>query len=322
MVRTAEASTRAELAELTIVTADVGDPDAIVQAATGCEVVFHCAGIASARAHQRALDWVNVAGTENVVNAAREAGVRRVVYLSCADVSLINADRIHWGEGRVITTTPLDAHARSKLLAEEVALSHSGQRIEVTALRPAWLWGAGDHTTLPGLCAEAASGGIRLHSGGDNLFAVLHIDNLVPALIAAATAIKAPGNAYYVADSDVLTASEFFSQLSHACGFPAPRRGVFAIDLASAWLRARLGGDPAAVTDVVRRGRGTLFDVQAAVRDLNFAPSVSIEAGMRSLVEWLQASGGPVAVAAMCRAHVEAQSVDAQARRADEHAAS
>lgn len=301
------------------VDADLGDPDAIARAAAGCEVVFHCAGIASARAHRRALEWVNVAGTENVVNAAREVGVRRVVYVSCADVSLINADRIHWGEGRIATQALLDHHARTKLLAEEVALSASGGRLEVTALRPAWLWGPGDHTTLPLLCAEADHGGVRLHGNGENLLAVLYIDNLVNALITAATAKNAPGNAYYLADNDVLTAREFLDPLCRACGLPTPRRSVFTIDLAVAWLRERLSDSTGLVSSVVRRGRGTLFDAQAAVRDLDFAPVVSVEEGMRALGQWVQAQGGPLAVAKLRRPYVDARSVDDQVRRADQH---
>jgi len=303
-----------------LVEGELGDPDPIARAADGCEVIFHCAGIASPRAHRLALQWVNVAGTENVVNAAREVGVRRVVYVSCADVSLINADRIHWGEGRVVTQTPLDWHARTKLLAEEVALSASRQKLEVTALRPAWLWGPGDHTTLPSLCLEAANGGVRLHGSGANLFAVLYIDNLVAALISAATAKNAPGNAYYVADTDVLTAREFFDQLSQACGLSSPRRGGFELDLALAWWRERFGDNVGLVSNVVRRGRGTLFDVQAAARDLDFAPRVSVEAGMGALREWVQAQGGPTAVAKLLRPHVDAASVEQQMRHADAHA--
>lgn len=301
------------------VQADVGDPDAIVEAATGCDVVFHCAGIASARADTRALEWVNVAGTENVINAARHAHVRRVVILSCADVSLINSDRIHWSESRVITVAPLDAHARTKLLAEEVALSGSDARLEVTALRPAWLWGPGDRNHLPQLCAEGLSGGIRLHGNGENLFAFTYIDNLVAAMITAAHAKNAPGRAYYVADGDVLTAQEYFVQLSHACGLPAPRKGVFAMDYLSAWLRAR-GGDPnATLSEVVRRARGSLFDVQAAVRDLDFAPKVTVETGMRALQQWVAAEGGAAALATRGKAFVAATSVDEQVRRADAH---
>jgi nucleoside-diphosphate-sugar epimerase len=304
---------------ITTVRADVGDPDAIVEAATGCEVVFHCAGIASARADASALEWVNVAGTENVINAARHAQARRVVLLSCADVSLVNVDRIHWSESRVITTAPLDMHARTKLLAEEVALSASDQRLEVTALRPAWLWGPGDHTQLPWLCAEGLNGGVRLHGNGENLFAFTYIDNLVTGMIKAASAKHAPGRAYYVADGDVLTAREFFAQLSLACGLPAPRKGIFALDYASAWWRARMTDQHAVVSDVVKRGRGTLFDVQAAVRDLDFAPKVTVETGMRALQQWITGEGGAAVLSARRKAFVPASSVDEQIRRADAH---
>lgn len=300
---------------------DLGDPDAIAQAATGCEVIFHCAGIASARADRRALEWVNIAGTENVINAARAAHVRRVVYLSCANVSLINADRIHWNESRVITQAPLDWHGRSKLLAEEIALAASDQRLEVTALRPAWLWGPGDHTTLPWLCREAVNGGVRLHGSGDNLLASLHIDNLVPALITAATAKNAPGRAYYVADGEVLTAREFLSQLCRACGLSDPRRGIFVLDVVHAWLREQITAEPGLVSTVVQRARGTLFDVQAAVRDLDFTPSITTEVGMQALAAWVTAQGGPTAIAALCRPYVNSTAVDAQVRREREHVA-
>lgn len=319
MARTGRMAAAASSGDVvTLVEAELGDPDTIAAAATECEVIFHCAGIASPRAHRRALEWVNIAGTENVVNAAREASVRRVVHLSCANVTLINADRIHWGESRVITQPPLDWHARTKLLAEEIALSASRQKLEVTALRPAWLWGQGDHTTLPLLCAEASNGGVRLHGDGDNLFATLHIDNLTAALITAATAKNAPGNAYYLADSDVLTAREFFDQLCRACGMSPPRRGVFAIDLAVAWLTERFTDNTSLVADVVRRGRGTLFDTQAAVRDLSFAPSIAVEAGMRALSEWVNQQGGAAAIAKLRRPDADARSVDAQVRLADE----
>jgi nucleoside-diphosphate-sugar epimerase len=173
---------------------------------------------------------------------------------------------------------------------------------------------------LPSLCAEAANGGVRLHGNGENLLAVLYIDNLVAALISAATAKNAPGNAYYVADNDVLTAREFLDQLCRACGLSGPRRGVFTIDLAVAWLRERVIVNTGLVSAVVHRGRGTLFDVQAAVRDLDFAPKVAVDEGMRALGQWVKAQGGPSAVAKLCRPYVDAQSVDEQMRRADQHA--
>ena len=52
------------------------------------------------------LRWVHVAGTENVVRAARHVGLRRVVHMSCAEVSLYAGDRMHWDEARVLPIRP------------------------------------------------------------------------------------------------------------------------------------------------------------------------------------------------------------------------
>ena len=76
----------------------LGDPNTIAAAATDCDVVFHCAGENSEHAAREALSWINVAGTENVVAATKHAKVRRLVLLSCADVTLLNTDRLNWKE--------------------------------------------------------------------------------------------------------------------------------------------------------------------------------------------------------------------------------
>jgi len=164
----------------------IGDPNEVADAAKGAEVVVHAAAVASHRAAPEALAWVNVAGTENVVNAARHVGCARVVYVSCGDVSLVDADRVHLGEDAYATRRPFDGHARSKRLAEEVALSGSDHEIEVTAVRPAFLWGPGDTTNLPWICRWGMRGGLRLPGGGDNLFATTYVDHLVDAVLSAA----------------------------------------------------------------------------------------------------------------------------------------
>jgi nucleoside-diphosphate-sugar epimerase len=83
---------------VTLVRGSVGHPRQVAEAARGCELVFHAAGIASLHAPARVLRWVHVAGTENVLRAARHAKVKRVVHISCADVSLSAEDRMHWDE--------------------------------------------------------------------------------------------------------------------------------------------------------------------------------------------------------------------------------
>ena len=121
-------------------------------------MLFHCAGESALHAAPAALSWINVAGTENAIDAARHAGVARVRACCRAQTSRsLNRDRVHWKENAVLAQAPLGAWARTKLLAEELALQASDATLCVTALRPAWLWGPGDHTNAPALCARSAA---------------------------------------------------------------------------------------------------------------------------------------------------------------------
>jgi 2-alkyl-3-oxoalkanoate reductase len=299
---------------------DIGDPNAIAQAARGCDVLFHCAGESALHAPQAALSWINVAGTENAINAARHAGVTRVVVLSCADVSLINGDRVHWKENAALAQAPLGAWARTKLLSEELALQASDAALSVTALRPAWLWGPGDHTNAPALCAEARRGGMRLFGNGQNLFSSTYIDNLVDAMIAAASADGVGGHAFHVADPDFLTASEFFGKLCTALALPPPRTGNYALSYAAAVARKQLGGDGAWPEDVARRARGSLLDCMRAINAFAYAPRINVEQGMTALAAWARASGGPEAIAKLARTPASTADVAHHERLASDHA--
>jgi nucleoside-diphosphate-sugar epimerase len=299
--------------------ASLGDPNSIAQAAEGADVVFHCASESSPRAPSSALAWVNIAGSENVRNAARHAGVRRLIHLSCADVTLANRDRLSWRETQQLGQAPLDAVSRTKLLAEELALQESDRRLEICALRPAWIWGPGDTTTLPALCREAARGRVRLCGGGDNLLATVYIDNVVHALLLAARAPSVCGLAYHVLDDEALTAREFLGQLCKAAGLPAPRGGLYALEYCSAWLRERVGLPGLVRRDVVRRGRGSLYDGGAAVRDLGYEARVSIEAGMQALASWVERSGGAAELAKIARNPTNTHEVERMMRLAESH---
>jgi nucleoside-diphosphate-sugar epimerase len=295
---------------------DLADPNTIAAAADGCEVIFHCAGESSLHASAEAHAWLNVAGTENVLAAARHAGVERLVHLSCADVTLVPRDRLHWKEDAPLGRAPFGVFARKKLLAEEVALLASARRLRVTALRPAWLWGAGDSVNLPLLCREAQAGGVRLFGRGHNFLATTHIDNLVAALIAAARASGVEGQALHVADADLVTAREFFEQLCSALSVPGPRAGMYPLEYGAAWLRRSLGREGAWPEDVVRRAHGSLLDCERAIRLLDWEPHVGMAEGMQALSRWAGDIGGPSAIAMLARPAASPEAVDRHRRLA------
>ncbi len=280
----------------------LGDPAAMAAAAKGCDVAFHAAGSPSYLASARVLGWTNVAGTENVLRAARRARVRRVVHVSCCDVTLTGAPRVRWNEDKAPTVAPADAHARSKLEAEELVIGLGDAELETTVVRPALLWGAGDRTNLPALCREGLAGGIRLVGRGANLMATTHVRNLADASVRAATAEAAAGAIYLVCDSELTLQGEFFAALSEAAGLPAPRAGApYPLALAAAIARTALGMGGLHPTEVRRRGASSSFEWNKAKRELGYLSPVSHAEGMRELAAWVAAEGGAARVATLGR---------------------
>ena len=294
---------------------NLGDPEAIAAAAAEVEVIVHAAGITSGRAAERALSWTHVAGAENVVNAARHAGVRRLIYISCGDVTLDNVDRVQWDEARTLSKKPVGVRARTLQLAEEVVISGSTPSTEALALRPAWVWGPGDTSRLPGLLREAKEGGIRLVGDGATYLSTTYIDHLTGVLGRALEAPGVAGLAFHVCDPFFQHARDFFFALSDALGLPPPRSSM---PLGLAWPLARLGTSPSGFTadELLQRGRSTLFDFNSAIGKLDYEPSVEFTEGLEALAAWVEAQGGVDAVMAQGKAPPDAATVDRQVTEA------
>jgi len=292
-------------------TGDLGDPASIAAAAEGCSHVINAAGIVSPAAHARALKWTHVAGMENVINACRHAGVKRLVHISCTDVTLDNHDRVHWDELKPVPGKPFGPRAQSLQLAEDLVISASDHQLDTVALRGSWVWGPGDTSRLPALCAEALDGGIRLVGAGKNYLATTYIDHLVEATRSALTAEDCAGRAFHIIDPVFQDAREYFAALSEALGMPRPRDGKpFGI----AWPLARVRGEGAA--ELLQRGKSSLFDFSSACGKLDYDPQVSFEQALEALAGWVADRGGVEAVAALAKAPPGAHTVDAQVKAA------
>ncbi|MBX3275437.1 MAG: NAD-dependent epimerase/dehydratase family protein [Sandaracinaceae bacterium] len=286
---------------------DLGDPASIAAAAQGCDVVVNAAGIVDPDAHPRALRWTHVAGMENLLKACRHVSVARLVHVSCTDVTLANHDRVHWDELKPVPGEPFGPRAQSLQLAEDLTLSASDDRLATVALRAAWVWGPGDTSRLPQLCAEGLDGGIRLVGDGRTYLATTYVEHLVDAALAALDAPDAPGRAYHVVDPVFQHARDFFGALSEALGLPRPRDGApFAI----AWPIARVRGRGA--VELLQRGKSTLFDFSQACGKLHYDPQISLEDGLAATARWVEAEGGVAAIAARRKPPPGASAVDRQ----------
>jgi NADH dehydrogenase len=110
---------------VSLVTAGLGDEEALRRAFAGCDAVAHCAGI-NRELGRQTYDAVHVEGTRRVVQAAEHAGVRRIALLS-----FLRA-RPNCGSG----------YHETKWAAEEIV---RGSKLEWTVLKPGMIFGRGDH---------------------------------------------------------------------------------------------------------------------------------------------------------------------------------
>jgi len=132
-----------------VVVGDVLSPETLPAAMAGVDVLVHSAGLVSHRPEDAESCWsVHVLGTQNALDAARAAGIKRVVYLSTSGtVAVSHKDEVR-DEGAadplmLIRSLP---YYRSKYFAEQIALERSDAELQVICLNPSLLLGPGDPT--------------------------------------------------------------------------------------------------------------------------------------------------------------------------------
>ncbi len=137
---------------------DITDPESVAEAVAGCEVVYHMAGLVSfCPARPERLYEVNVAGTQNVVRAARQAGVRRLIHTSSV-VALGEKPGTVGSEATVHCGEYPSHYSRSKHQGELVALDEAGDELEVVIVNPSSVQGPGRVAGTGALLLRAING--------------------------------------------------------------------------------------------------------------------------------------------------------------------
>lgn len=255
--------------------ADVLDPKAMKQACQGVECVFHEAAIPSVP--RSVLDPVgsnrtNVDGTVNILVAARDAKVRRVVY---AASSSAYGDTPTLPKHEEMTPNPISPYAVGKLSGEYYMTSfYRCYGLETVSLRYFNIFGPWQDPTSPYsgvlakfitqmLCGERPT----IFGDGGQSRDFTYIDNAVQAnlLAAKAPAASVAGRVFNVATGTSINLNETFELLKKLTGYSG---------------NAKYG--PEREGDV----KHSLADISRAQEQLGYQPAVSFEEGLRRTVEW------------------------------------
>jgi 2-alkyl-3-oxoalkanoate reductase len=278
-----------------IVIGSVTDPPTMKRCMEGVEIVFHLAAAFRELTVANSLyQDVNVEGTRTVLQAARQAGVRKFIYCSTCGVHG-NVERPPADEDAPIR--PADYYQRTKYEAEPLVKQNAGGVMETVILRPAAIYGPGDPERFFMIFKRVSQGVFPMFGSGRTLYHPLYIDNLVDAFILSMQPGVGNGREYLIADEEYYPIEEIVLAVARALDtqvriphFPLPP--VIALGHIVEEVCKPLGIAPPIFprrVDWYRQNRA--FDITRARRELGYQPSVGLEEGLRRTGTWYRQMG-------------------------------
>lgn len=284
-----------ELEGVEAVQGDLRDAASLERAASGCGVVYHVA--ADYRLWTRdpgEMHRSNVEGTRHLLNAARQAGVERVVYTSTVGCVGIPAEGIGDEQTPVGIEDMKGPYKRSKFLAEKVALEFAESGFPVVIVNPTAPVGDHDFKPTPTgkIVVDFTRGAMPAYL--DTGLNVVDVRDVALGHLAACE--RGRVGERYILGAENLTLERIFGILAEALGRPAPKVKVpyavaYAVGMVSTAWAAVTGKEPLAPLDGVKMARKKMWVRQdKAVRELGFAPGPAA-AALKRAVAWFQANG-------------------------------
>ena len=254
---------------------DIRDRNLLQKAMRSVEVVFHQAAVVSVPLSVEqplASAAVNEIGTLEVLEAARQAGCRRVVLASS---SAIYGDDPELPKRETMAFCPLSPYALQKMTGEYYAgLYHRLYGLETASLRYFNVFGPRQDPSSPysgviSIFMDRAGAGRApvIYGDGEQTRDFIYVQDVVAANLRAATAAGATGKAFNIGTGNTITVNHLWRHVAELAG----------IALTPDHADAREG-------DI----RHSVADIEAASQDLGFAPNVSFEEGLARTFAWYQ----------------------------------
>lgn len=274
---------------------DILDLPSLVPAMEGCEWVFHVAAVSDY--WRQGVDWlykVNVEGTKHVLEAARTAGVRRLVYTSSIAALGVSPDCKPLDETHMFNLQPKEFwYGHSKHLAEEVVRQAVDGGLDAVIVNPAIVIGPRDVNKISGsIVIEVARGLVRFYlPGGANYVAV---EDVVEGQIAAAE--KGRLGERYILGGENLSHREAIDTIVEVTGGPDPlfsfprwaiEPTAVVVGLARRVLRERV---PVNENQVRMAGRPLYMDTKKAVQELGL-PQTPFRTAVERAYRWYREHG-------------------------------
>jgi len=273
---------------------DICDRAVLESGLKDVDIVFHLASaLGSSVIGRDEFSRINAFGTEVVLEAARETGVKRVIHLSSAGV--LGAVRKGDIAAEDYPPNPLQVYDRTKLEGEKTALRFAGQGMDIVVIRPGWAYGPRDKRTfklIKAICQKK----FIMATKGEARQTPVFIEDLVRGILLAAEKGR-KGEVYHLAGNEILTTREIVGVVASSCGRRIPRFRLPLIPARLAALALEKMYSPFRREPPLGRAKLSFFlhskplSIQKAKTELGFSPEFDFERGIRLALSWYKEQG-------------------------------
>ncbi|KAK2168786.1 hypothetical protein LSH36_14g06003 [Paralvinella palmiformis] len=194
-------------------------------------VVFHCATPSPLSNNKELFHKVNCHGTKTIIEACKEAGVKRLVLTSSASVVYEGKDVENGTEDLPYACKPMDYYTETKILQEKIVLEANSDDFFTVAIRPHGIFGPRDPHMVPTTVRTAKAGKMKFKIGdGKNIVDFTFVENVVHGHILAAEHLepgsKICGKAYHITNDEPIFFWDFLSKILTGLGYNAPKKNL------------------------------------------------------------------------------------------------
>ncbi|MGQ0696290.1 MAG: hopanoid-associated sugar epimerase [Nitrospiraceae bacterium] len=275
---------------------DLRDKDSLRKALVGCQQLYHVAAHYALWARDPSIFYdVNVTGTRNLMEAAREVGTERIVYCSTIGAIGLPPDGGPGTENTPVSLSQMAGHyKRSKYLAEQEVLKLVKEGLPVVIVNPTAPVGEGDVKPTPTgqVIVDFMKGRMPVYiETGMN---IIDVDDVAAGHLLAMQ--KGRIGERYILGTKNLMLREVFEILSKLTAIKAPtiklpRLAILPLAYFNHWLANLTGKPPRIPLEGVKMAKYKMhFDCSKAIRELGI-PQTAPEVALEKAVRWFRDHG-------------------------------
>jgi nucleoside-diphosphate-sugar epimerase len=258
-------------------------------------MVYHVAAKAGIWGEYAEYYQANVVGTENVIRACRDCGVTKLVYTSSPSVVFNGQSMEGVDESQPYPDHYETAYPQTKALAEQRIINANGNKLATVSLRPHLIWGPGDNHLTPRIIEGGRQGKLRRIGKQDHLVDCIYVDNAADAHLLAGERldIDSPisGKCYFISQDDPRYLWDIVNAILATHKIPPvtksiPQQLAYLVGgLCETIFRVLQLKQEPPITRFVAKELSTAhwFSMEAAKRDLDYQPKITIENGLEQL---------------------------------------